>query len=281
MNFLKKQFIISVEVRDLKDHNAVPRLRAKDYIGKGNIALEFHEGNHFPLHWHNYFEIEVILDGKGTQRFNSKTYPISKNTAYILSPVDYHAIEGTTPIRTLNISFDEFYLEDGVRFFLSASDENKIINLSDDQFGRFLSAAELLRYEIETNGPSVRELLRYLLAFFKKGDSSLSPSDTGGISRAVSFLELHFREKISLSELAEISGYNPTYFSELFKKVTGESYTERLITLRINYAKGLLSGGSSVSDACFASGFGSLSNFLTAFKERCGVTPSEYRKMHK
>jgi len=101
-----------------------------------------------------------------------------------------------------------------------------------------------------------------------------------GMKKAVAYIELHFREKISLERLSALSGYHPTYFSELFRKLTGETYIERLTSLRVNYAKALLANGVSVSEACFESGFGSLSNFLSVFKDRCGMTPSQYRKLH-
>ena len=129
-----------------------------------------------------------------------------------------------------------------------------------------------------------RRVLEYLLSRFLSGNSQLStlnPEHWAGMKAAMAYLELHFREKITLKKLSAISGYNPTYFSEQFRKLTGETYIERLTALRINYAKALLANGLSVTDACFASGFGSLSNFLTAFKRNCGTAPSEYRNRHK
>jgi len=78
-----------------------------------------------------------------------------------------------------------------------------------------------------------------------------------------------------------MSGYHPTYFSKMFYRVTGENYIERLISLRINYAKMLLKKDVSVSEACFASGFGSLSNFVAVFKKRCKMSPSAYRNSEK
>ena len=91
-------------------------------------------------------------------------------------------------------------------------------------------------------------------------------------------MEMHFAEKITLDDVAAEAGYHPTYFSELFKKVTGETYIDMLTRLRLGHAKSMLANGFSVSDACFGSGFGSLSNFLELFKRNCKITPSEYRK---
>ena len=92
-------------------------------------------------------------------------------------------------------------------------------------------------------------------------------------------MQLHFRERITLKQLSGISGYSETYFSELFRKTTGQTYIERLQTLRLRYATVLLSNGLRVTDACYESGFGSISSFQVAFKKKirhfsgaiCGV----------
>ena len=69
-------------------------------------------------------------------------------------------------------------------------------------------------------------------------------------------------------------------FSELFKKVTGESFTESLTRLRISYAKMLLANGISATDACFMSGFRSFSNFTATFKKLCNISPGQYKIKH-
>ena len=140
-------------------------------------------------------------------------------------------------------------------------------------------AAELLRHACESDGPCKGQLLEYLLSSFSQKDLQQGSNEQlTGIRKAIAYMELHFREKISLEQLSKLSGYNPTYFSELFRKATGQSYIRRLKELRLRYAAMLLRSGVSVSDACYASGFGSLSNFLAAFKEKYGVPPSTYYK---
>lgn len=86
-----------------------------------------------------------------------------------------------------------------------------------------------------------------------------------GIKHAILYLELHFREEVTLSQLSKQTGFNSTYFSSLFHKIAGETYTETLNSLRARHAKNMLTDGYSVSEACFSSRFGSLSNFLSVF----------------
>ena len=85
-------------------------------------------------------------------------------------------------------------------------------------------------------------------------------------------------ENIGALALAKEAGFHAMYFSSIFKRATGESYVQRLNHLRLEYAATLLANNYSVSYACFESGFGSLSNFFTAFKKKYGMGPREYAK---
>lgn len=270
-------------VMGMNGYKKLPRLRAGDRIGNRHIAVQRHTSLAYPQHWHDYFEIELVVAGTGTHIFNGNAYPVSRGDAYLLTPVDFHEVEADSAVELINISFDEVWLSENMRTFLYASDLTKMRKFEEDDYQRFVMAAELLQHECRMDAPCVSQLLEYLLSRFliwdlPRTESPVSLEHLAGIKDAVTYIELHFREKITLEKLSALSGYNPTYFSELFRKVTGETYTERLTALRINYARALLANGLSVSDACYASGFGSLSNFLTKFKAKCRMTPSEYRK---
>jgi AraC-like DNA-binding protein len=97
------------------------------------------------------------------------------------------------------------------------------------------------------------------------------------IREAIMYLENHFTESPTLNDVATRVGLHPHYFSDLFHKVTGESFCEHLNSLRIGYAKTLLSKGYSVSEACYGSGFGSISNFLYRFKKSTGLSPKQFK----
>ena len=253
------------------------RLKADHNIGSGHVLVNNHCFSNYPLHWHDYFEIEIITEGSGTYIFNGEPHPITKGVAYLLTPVDFHEINTDSIVELINISFDETLLSEHMRSALYRTHFSKLLKLGDTDYDYFVSAARLLAHECNVAGPCICQLLEYLLSRFLVGNNNGKQPDLAGMNAAMAYIELHFREKITLQKLADIAGYNPTYFSERFRNLTGETYMERLTTLRINYAKALLANGLSVTDACFASGFGSLSNFLAIFKKHCSVTPSAYR----
>lgn len=88
----------------------------------------------------------------------------------------------------------------------------------------------------------------------------------------------HFREPISLDQVATLTNHSPAAFCRYFKTRTRKSYFQYLTEIRIAYACELLMEGNlDVTRVCFASGFNNLSNFHKQFKKVMKITPSEYR----
>lgn len=260
------------------------RLTAADQIGsERHINVQTRTSTHFPLHWHNYFEIEIVAGGNGIHILNGAEYSISQGDAYLLTPTDFHEIVADSSLDLINISFDSEMLTEQQLLQITSAAFPKAFHFDNDAYARLCMAAQLLQHECTINGGCTQPLCTYLLQCFVRNYTCQQPSTPSnsavlsGMKRAILYLELHFREPLTLSQLAEQAGFHPTYFSELFRSLTRQTYTERLNSLRIGYARTLLASGLSVSDACFASGYGSLSNFLVTFKKYCGMTPSAYK----
>ena len=263
----------------MQQYESMPRLQADRTLGcDRHMSVCRRNVDNFPLHWHNYFEIEIILSGRGQHDFNGTQRSLARGDVYFLTPVDFHRVQVLEPVELINISFDESCLRPEILETLSDG-LIKCRTLEDAELGRMVAAAELLEYECASGGPCTGQLLEYLLSSFpRRTVPQGSREQLSGIRKAIAYMDLHFRERITLEQLSALSGYNPSYFSELFRKVTGQSYIHRLKELRLRYSAMLLRSGVSVSDACYASGFGSLSNYLTSFKARYGMPPRDYSR---
>ena len=66
-----------------------------------HVTVETHtvESEH-PIHWHSFFEIEIILSGEGSYVLNDISYDISEYNMFFLSSTDFHYLKG----RGLSIS---------------------------------------------------------------------------------------------------------------------------------------------------------------------------------
>ncbi len=235
-----------------------------------------------PVHWHSYFEIEIILAGAGKYVINDVEYDTDEYNMFFMTPTDFHHVRVTEPMEVINISFDEDMIDDRDMGRLTSPNAERAYALGPDEYHRLVMAAELLEHECKMDGESQRLLLQYVQnCILRRQHVQVTPNPRAehsrGVKKAIVYMEMHFREDISLAAVAAEVGYHPAYFSELFKRATGETFMDSLTKLRIGYARSMLAGGFSVSDACFLSGFGSLSNFSATFKKHLGTSPGAYK----
>ena len=96
------------------------------------------------------------------------------------------------------------------------------------------------------------------------------------------YLKENFDKDISMDSLADRYHASPQYISRLIKKEVGMTYQSYLNHLRIQKAQELLIHTElSVSEIYERVGYHGRNTFIRTFKAICGVTPSEYRKLHK
>ena len=147
--------------------------------------------------------------------------------------------------------------------------------IPEDKLLKFFKAAELLLLEHKT-GKNSFELLRYILLEFCE-----MRTDSVGISPHKPSHTV-CKDAFQRQPLAQRHGRTgrsvAMYFGSLFKKTTGQSYTEYLTACKLSCAEMLLQNGMDVAGSCFSSGFGSLYGFLYSFKKYIGMSPAEYKK---
>jgi AraC-like DNA-binding protein len=112
------------------------------------------------------------------------------------------------------------------------------------------------------------------------GHAAVRRAEPVEIWRARSFIGEHAGEELSLARVAKAVHISPNYLSEKFKEVTGINFVTYIARTRYEKARTLLHNSDlRVSEAAFAAGFQSLSQFNRVFKKFCGKSPSEYRAM--
>lgn len=92
-------------------------------------------------------------------------------------------------------------------------------------------------------------------------------------------IDREFDQPLDVEALARGAHMSAGQLSREFSRVYGESPYAYLMTRRIERAMTLLRRGDlSVTEVCFAVGYGSLGTFSTRFSELVGVPPSVYRR---
>lgn len=97
-------------------------------------------------------------------------------------------------------------------------------------------------------------------------------------TEAINYIHDHYKEDISLQEVAAYIGYSEVYFCKFFKQNFGKSFIVYLNEYRIEKAKKLLENPLiNIKDICYESGYRDANYFTRVFKRLTGTTPSDYR----
>lgn len=110
----------------------------------------------------------------------------------------------------------------------------------------------------------------------------ISSEDQDRIGAIYEYSMQHYREPITLQQMADLTNQSVSNFCKYFKQNTKKTYIQFLNEIRIAYACKLLKESSiSITEICYESGFRNWANFSSQFKKVCQMTPSEYRKKYR
>ena len=252
--------------------------------------------NTFPssLHSHDYYELVIFVEGEINYVCESSVYSPNRGDVIIIPPGKFHMskLKGERTHYKRHV----FYLypnafdavgasladilirtKEGVHFSLASRErEEELLTLSEKlasalkKHGDDLSRALAFGYIIEIFCLLNRKDIRH------SGESERLPENILALQQ---YLDAHYTEINSVSEVAEHFFYSREYVSRLFKKYYDTTILDYIHKLRISKSRSLIAEGMPIIDVCYAVGFSSLSTFIRAFRTATDMTPSEYRKI--
>ncbi len=243
--------------------------------------------SHYPLHFHDFYEIELCVDGTGYQTINGNRYEFEPNTIFIYHPNDYHEIFATTPLTLLNVAFNSTRIdEENISDFFEFESEI-VIKLSNRKLQQTKDIIMMIQSIFESNRSNksliLSHLLNALLLIIVGSEQKHEIIGKDGAKNDVlQYIHKNFARSPSLEEIAAYSGYQKNYFCGIFRKKTGMTYIEYLTAYKLNYSKKLLKvSGKSIKEIALESGFSSANNFIREFKRKNSITPKQYRAMYR
>lgn len=99
------------------------------------------------------------------------------------------------------------------------------------------------------------------------------------VQKMQDYIEANLSEKITLHELADLSGYTFCYTSRIFKEITGISATDYIRARKLSVsAAQIAQAGQNILQVALDTNFESHEGYTRAFKKQFGLTPSEYQE---
>ena len=184
---------------------------------------------HFPLHWHEFFEIELIISGHGHCTLNGKPYDLNPGDLYLLTTTDFHEVYADN-IEVLHLTFDQSMIDAGMTEKIISVGENLFFHLDNKEYEKFYSYMSLIIEECALADSYRKDFVSHLMQCifilmlrkvdFKETEKS---KHCPPIAAAIAYLELHFRESPDLQTVADHVHLNKNYFCSLFREETGKT----------------------------------------------------------
>lgn len=242
------------------------------------------------LHWHEFYELMLVTGGAGVHHLNGTARSLQAGSFCLLSPSDFHEVVPAAG-RTLyfwNIIFTDVLLRDTVSELLFNNACAYHIEVDETECARLQADCQRLWDETNQRRPGhhivAQATLDTLLIALHRSATNCAPTRTtpqapDPVRRALRFIQGHFREPLTLLEVAQQARLSPAYFSDSFRRTTGQTFQLYVQQQRLQFARSLLAVSDlPIGEICYAAGFNSLSHFVRAFKHQFGAPPREYRR---
>ena len=257
-------------------------------------------GFDFPLHHHEEFELNFILNAKGVRRVvGSHIDTISDVELVLLGPniehgwFDYKC--KSKKITEITIQFHRDLFDEK---FLQRNQMRNIRTMFEQSFqGILFSEAtikalkpRLMNLQKKHGFDSVLELVSILSELsVSKDQRTLSEMpvknaeaityNSRRIDIIMHYLNTNFENEISLGRAARLVSMSDVAFSRFFKARTGKNFIDALNEIRLgNASRMLIDTTHGINEIAFKCGFNNISNFNRVFKKRKKCTPKEFRQ---
>lgn len=237
-------------------------------------------------HSHACAELFYVLGGQGNFLIEDQGFPVSKDDLVVVNPRVQHTET------SLNAQPLEYIVlgVDGLELTVKGEQRQQyyVCNFARSGTSMQFLLREMLK-EIETQAPGhetvCQNLLEVALIFLirsSRQQAQLVPaacqsSRESSIVRR--FIDAHFKEGITLEQLAELVHINKFHMAHRFTQDYGISPINYLLSLRMQESRYLLeSTDYSMSQIARIVGFSSSCYFSQAFRKTTGVSPSAYRR---
>ena len=254
-----------------------------------DVASYRYDGDwHSMPHTHNHTELFFIVSGKGQFLIQDQVFPVDVNKLVIINPNVLHTEVSLNaqPLEYIVLGIG------GIELATGENSNGQFCILDHFESAEISSCLRNILREMELKNTGYEDIcqayMEILIIRLMRNTALNVPEEPQAVSgnrqcAAIKrYIDLHFKEALTLEQLSEEAHMNKYYLSHAFKREYGVSPINYLISRRIDESKYLLAETDlSMSQIAQLLGFSSLSYFSQVFRKANGSSPLEFRQSSK
>lgn len=239
-----------------------------------------------PMHYAETIEILLCRDLEGEIIIDNNHYTLTGRQLFVIPPFTIHSNNvrpGKGTMYVFKISFPEMgqYLHLQNILALAGCQLNQLMYLCP----AYEAVHGIVEGLIANDGDLPRCLALILELFVELSghidrERSVAPVHSrfreSSLQDLIRWTHENYSRKISIDEVARLTGYSKYHFCSQFKAQTGMTYMKYLNSVRMEHACLMLRNGESVQAVCRNVGFENVSHFIQIFKGIHHMTPRQY-----
>ena len=251
------------------------------------FVFEGSNGNYqVSKHWHRSIEIFLVLEGSIDFYINSQRYRLSEGQFILVNSNEVHSVDSPRPNFTLVLQIPRGLFEkdpgdaDRLWFRRSCGKDARLVSLIQDMQERYVQRQPGHLFGILSD---FYQMMYLLVSDYRvpevDEERKKQNKNLDRLSRITNYIQVNYREELTLEGVAHIFGFSPAYLSKMFQKYAGINYKTYLLDLRTEAGFRLLMNTEiPVGEIALECGFPDSRSFTKAFRRRYGLPPAEYRR---
>ena len=234
------------------------------------------------------YQFVYISKGKGVfESESTKKRAIAKGQIMILFPGQWHSYQ---PLK--DTGWNEYYIGfegsiiDSIinKSFISSQNQVLDVGTSEELVNLFSTAIRVAKEDKKSAQQYLAGIVFHILGMIlalSQNKNYEARESTQVIERAKIIMGENIHKDIDVKEIASKLGTSYSWFRKFFKEYTGYAPAQYFQELKLRKAKELLTETNlPIKEIAYELNFSSIEYFLSFFKQRVNITPSEYRKVN-